>query len=123
VARDANWNLGTDLSDASFSILPRSTGVESGPPREFALGSIFPNPAIGPARIAFDVPREARVRLTVVDLQGRVVATLEDGVRSAGRYLSIWDGRTSGRRAVAGMFFVRLDAGGRTFTRRLALTR
>ncbi len=123
VAHDDNDNTATDLSDAAFSIVPHTAGVESGVPTVFALGRIYPNPAVDRARIAFDVPRPSRVRLSIMDLQGREVAVLEDGVRAAGRYEAGWDGRIHGVRAPAGMFFVRFEADGRRFLRRLVLTR
>ena len=123
VARDANGSAGEDLSDASFSILARTAGIEGGVPREFGLALVYPNPVTGPARVAFDVPRAARVRVSIVDVQGREVAVLEEGMRSAGRYVAIWDGRTREGRASAGVYFARFEAGGQRFSRRFALTR
>ena len=99
VAFDANGNSGEDLSDAPFTIIARSTGAGTAIPRELALGVIFPNPAAGPARIPYDLPREARVRLSVADVQGREMTLLEDRACAAGRHVAIWDGRTRGDRA------------------------
>jgi len=121
VARDANGNEAFDVSDAAFSIIPRSTGVESALPREFALSAVYPNPSRGPARMTYDLPRNANVRLTVVDLQGREVVRLEDGEHSAGRHVTVWDGRTGRDRAPAGMYFARLDVAGKHFSRRFVL--
>ena len=121
IARDANGSTGEDLSDSSFSILARTTGVESGMPREFGLAAVYPNPATGPARIAFDMPREAKVRVSIVDVQGREIAVIEKGVRAAGRYVAVWDGRTPSGRARAGVYFARFEANGQRFSRRFAL--
>ena len=121
-ASDANGNLGIDLSNAAFTILASTTGIEGGIPAEFGLARVFPNPVSGPARIAYDVPFEAPVRVSILDLQGREVAVLEDGVRGAGRYAAVWDGRTRGGRAAAGVYFARLEAAKRHYTRRFALT-
>jgi hypothetical protein len=123
VARDANGNEAFDVSDAAFSIIPRSTGVEAALPRDFALGAPFPNPSRGPSHMAYELPRAARVRLSVVDLQGRQIAVLEDGERAAGRFTAVWDGRLGGSRAPAGMYFARLEVAGRTFSRRIVLGR
>jgi len=123
VAFDANGNSGEDLSDAPFTIIARSTGAGTAIPRELALGVIFPNPAAGPARIPYDLPREARVRLSVADVQGREMTLLEDRACAAGRHVAIWDGRTRGDRAPAGIYFARLEASGRRFTRRFVLAR
>jgi ADP-ribose pyrophosphatase YjhB (NUDIX family) len=123
VAGDGSGNAGEDLSDAAFSITARSTGVDGGLPREFALAAVYPNPSFGPAKVAYDVPRLAHVRLSVVDVQGRELAVLEDQMRAAGRYVAAWDGRTHGYRAPAGVYFLRFEAAGKRFVRRLSLTR
>ena len=73
-----------------------------------------PNPTGSAAGVDFSLPREARVRVTVVDLAGRVVATLAEGLEPAGRHHASW----SGSAAPAGMYFVRYEAPGRTMVRR-----
>lgn len=91
-------------------------------PLEFALSPLSPNPSRGPVQIGYALPREARVRLTVIDLQGREVAVLADGTMPAGRHAAAWND-TPGRAAPAGVYFVRLAADGRSWTRRLVRTR
>jgi hypothetical protein len=90
---------------------------------EFALGKVKPNPSSGAVQIAFAVPREGRVRLRVLDIQGRVVALLADGVRAPGRYQGVWDGRRAQGGVAAGLYFVHFEAGGKSLVRRFALTR
>ncbi len=121
-ASDAGCNTGSDTSDASFTITGSAVAVDGlGAVKEFALTSIRPNPTSGAARIDYQLPRQSRVRLTVVDLEGRVVATLADGTLSAGRYHASWVGRSEHGNAPAGIYFVRFEAGGRSFTRRMVL--
>ena len=76
------------------------------------------------ARIDYAVPRESRVRLSVIDVQGREVALLVDGVVRAGRFQTTWNGQLqSGVAAPAGLYFVRMNSGGKDYVRRLALSR
>jgi hypothetical protein len=89
----------------------------------FALRSIRPNPSRASVRIDYSVARESRVRLDVVDLQGREVVTLVDGVRAAGRHEAVWDGRAGGAPAPVGMYFVRYRVPGKVLTGRLVLAR
>lgn len=71
-----------------------------------------PNPAIGPTRLAFDLPRQSHVSLAVYDLSGRRVRRLQDGAMAAGRHEAAWDGRADGGSvSLAGVYFVRLSAG------------
>lgn len=87
-------------------------------PTEFALEPL-PNPSRGPLRTAFALPRESRVRLTVIDVQGREVAVLADGSFPAGRHEASW----SGGQASPGIYFVRMVAGGRAWMRRFVQIR
>ena len=123
VALDGNGNPGQDLSDLPFSITARSVGVDGGLPREFALGAVFPTPCVESAHVVYDLPREAQVRLSLIDLQGREVTTLVDGTKAAGRYLATWDGGTRAGRAAPGIYFVRFETPGHAFVRRIVLTR
>lgn len=90
-------------------------------PIELALGRPWPSPARGPVHVSFSLPRETRARVSVIDLQGREVAVLADGVIPAGRYERIWNGRADGRPAAAGVYFVRMAAEQRTWTRRIVI--
>ena len=66
----------------------------------------------------FSVARETRVHVSVVDLMGREVAVLADGVAPAGSHHVSWDHAAV---APAGMYFVRYQAEGRVLVRRFAL--
>ena len=57
-------------------------------------------------------------------LVGQRVATLASGLREAGSYNLVWDGRDdSGRALASGMYFYRLTAGDQVETRKLMLVR
>lgn len=94
-------------------------------PAEFALQSPRPNPFRSAANIRFDVPASGGdVRVNVYDLTGRRIVNLVDGLQSAGRHTVTWDGRDArGRRAVSGVYFVRLESPARTETRKITLLR
>ncbi len=73
--------------------------------------AVAPNPARSP-RITFGLPKDADVDLSVFDIVGRRVATLERGHKVAGSYSRSWDGVDDrGRHVRAGMFFYRLRVG------------
>lgn len=70
----------------------------------------WPNPARGLVRFEFALPREGRVRLEVLDVQGRRVALLANGVLAAARYVRGWDLRDdAGRAAAPGVYLARLS--------------
>ncbi len=101
--------------------VPSAAAVDETPVAEFALTSVAPNPARGGVQVEFTVARESTVRLSVWDVQGRLVAVLADGTRPAGRYHVTWDGRAGPQRAPSGIYLVRYESPGKSFVRHIAL--
>ena len=75
-----------------------------------------PNPVLGETEVWFAAARGERVTVTVVDVAGRHVATLAEGVSSGTQRV-----RWSARGRDAGVYFVRMTAGARTLTRRMVV--
>jgi hypothetical protein len=104
-----------------------SAGVGDRGQGGLALAPPAPNPARGTLRLSFDLPRAMRVRLDVVDVQGRVVATLAEGDLGAGRHERAWDVSVAGApagggaQARAGLYFVRLETPEERRVRRVVL--
>ncbi len=121
VAHDAAGHMAADTSDAPFSILA-TTGVDRGPVTAFAFAPVYPNPLRGSGAFAFALPRPSHVRLSVLDVQGREVLVLADDDRPAGWHTVEW---RDGARAPLGpgLYFARLKAGGRAFTRRFVVAK
>jgi hypothetical protein len=106
-----------------FTTASLPTGVEGSARGGLALAPPAPNPAQGRLRFSFDLPRAMRVRLAVLDVQGRVVAALAEGDFSAGRHERSWDASAHGARAGAGLYFVRLETPEGRLVRRVTLLR
>jgi hypothetical protein len=92
-------------------------------PLRFELAAVAPNPAVTGARIGYTLPRSSHVRLAISDVQGRTLAVLVDGVQPAGRCSARWDAAGSRGAVAAGVYFVRIEAGGNVATKRFAVTR
>jgi hypothetical protein len=121
VAYDAAGNDNSDESDAVFEIIAGPTDVEIAEIPDFELSRISPNPASGPAAIEYAVAREAKVRLSVLDVQGRVVDVLADEVKPPGRYRAVWGRNTSTGIRRAGVYFVRYEVAGRSMVKRITV--
>jgi hypothetical protein len=111
-------NVFFDWNDAPFAIDAGPVGVGEIVRAESATTlSVYPNPFEREASVSFSVVRPGPVRLRVFDVAGRVVSTLLDETREAGRATVAWNGLdTSGREAGSGIYFVRLDAAGESRT-------
>lgn len=99
-----------------------TTSVDEAAKNEVEL-RVTPNPVFAAARVEFALARAGRVSLDVLDVQGRVIAELSSGWKSAGIHHAAWDGTTGSGRARAGIYFLRLRGAGHGATQRLALVR
>ena len=81
----------------------RSLPAESVGPAATRLLPPAPHPATGAVRLGFVLETAADVRLSVVDVLGREVATVLDGPRAAGRH----DVRVETGRLAPGTYLVR----------------
>jgi hypothetical protein len=81
---------------------------------------IRPNPFRRSASIHFDVPVSADVSIGVWDVGGRKVRGFATRLLPAGRHSQAWDGRDDeGGTLAAGVYFVRLEVGERSITRKV----
>ncbi len=92
-------------------------------PSRFALAQNAPNPFNPATTISFDVPADAGlVTLSIFDVSGRRVHTLEQGSLPAGRYSRVWHGRDdSGRQVSSGVYFYQLSGAGFSQTRKMVV--
>jgi len=86
------------------------------------LAPIAPNPSALPLRLDYALARAGRVRIALFDVQGREVAVLEQGERSAGYHSLSWRGAEAGVLS-PGVYLVRFTAPDFAVTRRFALVR
>jgi hypothetical protein len=85
---------------------------------------VSPNPMRGSTSISWRHSGQGSVRLEVVDVAGRCVAHLEDGVRSIGPVVTNWDGHDdTGRPLPSGVYVLRLTQGAVVDSRPVVLVR
>ena len=103
---------------------------EAGVPEVEAL-PVFPLLAVdGPSPFTLSVPiryeieAATHVRLAVYDVTGRHVATIANGLQSAGSHRAAWDLRgESGGKAASGVYFIRCEASGRSDVEKVLILR
>ena len=114
-----------DARDAQNRTLGLSTSGGTGTlPGRTALRMAFPNPFDQNMTIALSLRATGPASVGVFDVAGRKVRSLVQGVQPAGERLVTWDGRDdSGSRLGAGVYMLRLDAGGHSETRAVRLVK
>ena len=80
----------------------------------------FPNPFSEVTNIPFELDAATNVRVAVYDMRGALVAELMAGELAAGKYVLPWRPAAT---VPAGMYFVKLDAGQASGTRKVELLR
>jgi hypothetical protein len=105
---DVCLSLSPEAVDRDFILHPSSLAL-----------SCFPNPFNARTEIRFVLPQAARVELALFDILGRRVATLANGVLTAGEHSVPFDGSNWG----SGIYFARLSASHRQTALKLMLIR
>ena len=95
------------LYDPAVQPAPTAVGGPLAPVLSFSAPS--PNPARQNARFEFALPHAGTVRLEVLDVQGRHIATLANGRYAAEHYVRGWDlSDDAGHRVPTGVYLARL---------------
>jgi len=112
---DGTAFVGTDL----IRVINSSVGPDGGPVLRVSLV-----PGSATARISFELEVGGFARVLIYDAAGRLVCTLVDGHKTAGRHGVTWHGQTNyGHRAGAGVYFVRLEQQGKARVEKVLMLR
>jgi hypothetical protein len=112
------WAIGGYGAIATYYQGPTSGGEEPiGTPTDFVLFQNYPNPFNPTTEIRYQLPQTSRITLKIIDVVGRKVTTLVDGVEEAGEKSVKWD--ASG--FASGVYIYRLEAGSFVEARKLVL--
>jgi hypothetical protein len=122
----SNTPSGTSFDIFAALVEATVTGVGEDPPGapEVAFAQPSPNPVRSALTFRFSLPTRMSIRLALYDVAGRRVRDLASGSKPAGDHAITWNLRDEvGRQVVTGMYFAKLDVGGRTITRKIATVR
>jgi hypothetical protein len=115
------------LSDPSGRDVPVRLGqarvAGAAAPTSFSLSVARPNPFNPSTTIAYEVPEQTHITLTIYNLLGQKVIRLVYQVQAAGRYEAVWHGVNSrGTGVASGVYLYRIVSGsGYTDTKRMTL--
>ena len=99
--------------------------VEEAPePVAFSITGNYPNPFNPETTIQFSLDMESLVSLNIFDVTGQKIKALVADHIPAGSHAVVWDGTDDAGTAVAsGIYFCRMQAGGKILVHRMALMR
>jgi len=103
----------------SFFATPTAVETPAPVPTELALDQNYPNPFNPSTEFGYRIVESGLVRLTVHNLLGQEVAVLVNEMKQPGAYTARFDGS----QLPSGVYFARLEAGGRSLVRKMSLLR
>ncbi len=124
---DTVWDVrpGTqfNISTCQDTILPLYLELESPSiPVAYQLLNAYPNPFNSSVTLEYRITAESRIRLSIYDLNGRVISVLSTSVRAPGLYRTVWDGKDHhGRSVSSGLYISRLVLTDQILSRKLLL--
>jgi len=113
------------LADSIMHFFGIFVGVEEEPvnssslPKVYGLSQSYPNPSKQSTVISYQLPVKGKVNLRVYDVSGRLVEVMIDRVEEAGYH----NERLDTKGYASGVYFYRLSAGGKTFTRKMLVVK
>jgi hypothetical protein len=117
----SQFNFGAPKSAAHAAELEQQRNLEM-TIDNFSEARLYPNPFNPATTIRFAVQEPAMVKLHIFNIKGELVRTLAEGEFNRGLYEKRWNGRdNTGRQSASGMYFYRLQIGGRMFTGRMQM--
>jgi len=92
------------------------------PPSRLLIQGNYPNPFNPSTTINYAVPQDGLVKLVVYNLRGQKVKELVSGKHLTGNHKIIWTGTdASGRSVSSGIYFIRIEQGGKSHVRKMML--
>lgn len=100
--------------------------VTSSQPQELPsptmLLSNYPNPFNPETTISYSLKEASPVKIDIYNTKGQLVKNLENGVKAAGDFKIVWDGRDNDGHAVSsGVFYYKMSAGKYSSTRKMVM--
>ena len=86
-------------------------------PLTWELSPVYPNPFNNAATIGFTIPQDDHITLSVWNILGEKITSLENGKLKAGRYHYIWKADNT----AAGIYFVKLQTSEEEYVRKVIL--
>ena len=111
-------NVGMNISTDVLTTEEASTLT----PEEFALLGNYPNPFNPVTTLRFDLDYTSKVNLTVYNILGNEIITLQNGELQAGRHAIQWNANNAyGQKVPSGLYLYKVTSDNRILTGKMLL--
>ena len=106
----------------NFELNPYSIDSPSNLPANFSLSQNYPNPFNPTTAIEFSLKKAGDVKLSIYDILGRQIKSLQSGRMDVGTHSLIWNATDeSGNLVTSGVYFYRLESSEGSLTKSMVL--
>ncbi len=93
-------------------------------PNGFAIAQNYPNPFNPGTNIEYEIPIKSHIKIIVYNILGQEIKTIVDQIKSAGKYMTDWDGTDSnGKPVSSGVYYYKLESDGFVDSKKMVLVR
>lgn len=118
------WLAGIERTGRTTWFGPADVSPAPVSPGALELPPPVPNPLVSMTEVVFSLPRNEWVCLEVFDIRGRLVVTVLNETRPAGRQAVTWNGSgANGARLASGSYVLKLTTGDDVRTQKLIVAR
>ncbi len=82
------------IISSTGEVWTKQLSIAVAPPEKFELYQNYPNPFNPTTTISYQLPSDSKVKMIIYNTLGQEIATLFDGIRSAGYYQEVWNARS-----------------------------
>jgi hypothetical protein len=116
-----NGSVYTDMLEMHVSDVV-SVDLDADLPGEFKLLGNFPNPFNPVTKLRFDIDYRSNVVVTIYNILGNEITTLQNGEMNPGRYSMTWNATNDqGKRMPTGMYLYKVTSDSRVLTGKMLL--
>ena len=116
-----NGSVYTDMLEMHVSDVV-SVDLDADLPGEFKLLGNFPNPFNPVTKLRFDIDYRSNVVVTIYNILGNEITTLQNGEMNPGRYSMTWNATNDqGKRMPTGMYLYKVSSDSRVLTGKMLL--
>lgn len=116
-----DYNFGTNLPNQNFNLQQTVSinQVSSSIPAKYSLYQNYPNPFNPTTKVKFDIQKSGFAKLSVYDMQGKLVKDLVNEVVPAGSFEVSFDGKNLS----SGIYYYKMEVGGIVITKKMMLVK
>jgi hypothetical protein len=93
-------------------------------PEKFRLFNNYPNPFNPSTTIRYSLDKSSQVKMTIYNVLGQEIRTLNNSFQAIGEYSLVWDARDDKNSPVSsGMYLYRLETDGCAFQKKMILVK